>query len=237
MATSAQERTVRMTFWQKMAIGLALFIAFGFAQFSARGFVDFGHIPPYIHLHALVMLGWLGLTVAQPMLAERRDRALHRKLGWIGAVLAGLVVVLGSFVAIKIIAAHREPPFFTPPYFLALTQVGLLVFAGLVAAAIARRRETQWHRRLIIGSTVLLMEPALGRLLPMPLIMPWGEWVVLVVQLGTLAIVAGHDRRTLGGVHPATIACMAVVTLTHVVVELLAIAPPVVALAARIGGA
>ncbi|MEO6092416.1 MAG: hypothetical protein ABIT04_04670 [Novosphingobium sp.] len=237
MATRAQASTLRMTFWQKMALGLALFIAFGFAQFSARGFVDLGHIPAYIHLHALVMLGWLGLTVAQPMLAERRDRALHRKLGWIGAVLAALIVGLGSYVAIKVIAAHHVPPFFTPPYFLALTQIGLIAFGGLVAAGIARRRETQWHRRLIIGSTVMLMEPALGRILPMPLIMPWGEWAVLLVQIGALAIVAGHDRRTLGAVHPATISSMAVVTLTHFVVELLAIASPVVALAGRIGGA
>ena len=226
MATRAQASTNRMTFWQKMALGLALFIAFGFAQFSARGFVDFGHIPAYIHLHALVMLGWLGVTVAQPLFAERRDRALHRRLGWIGAVFAALVVGLGSFVSIKTIAAHHVPPFFTPPYFLALTQVGLIAFAGLVGAAIIRRRETQWHRRLIIGSTVMLMEPALGRILPMPLIMPWGEWAVLGVQLGALAIVAGHDRRTLGAIHPATIACMAVVAITHVVVELLAIAPP-----------
>lgn len=237
MATSAPASTLRMTFWQKMALALALFIVFGFAQFSARGFVDFGHIPAYIHLHALVMLGWLSLTVAQPLLAERRDLALHRTLGWIGAVLAALVVGLGSFVAIQVIGAHHVPPFFTPPYFLALTQFGLLAFAGLVGAAIARRRETQWHRRLIIGSTVLLMEPALGRVLPMPLIVPWGEWAVLAVQLGVLAIVAGHDRRTLGAVHPATVTCMAVVTLTHVIVELLAMTPPVVALAGRIGGA
>ena len=236
MASIAPARTGRLTFWQKMTGGIALFIVFGFLQFAARGFVDYGQVPFYVHLHAVVMVSWLGITVTQSLLAERADRALHRTLGWIGLGFAALVVVLGSVVAIKIIAAHHQPPFFTPPYFLALTQIDVVTFAGLLIAAIAMRRETEWHRRLIVGATVMLMEPALGRVLPMPLIMPWGEWATMAVQLGVLWIMLRHDRRTLGAVHPATITAMLVVTLSHVALELLATTAPVIALATRIAG-
>jgi hypothetical protein len=89
----------------------------------------------------------------------------------------------------------------------------------------------------MLGALILIMEPALGRILPMPLIMPWGEWLTLAIQLATLSIVARHDRKTLGAVHPATVAAGLVITLTHVVVELLAITPAWAALTARVVGA
>lgn len=239
MATVAQRAAAErdQSFWQRMAIGIAVFILFGFGQFAARGFVDYAHAPAIMHVHGLVMVGWLAITVVQPTLVSRGDVALHRRLGWISLVWAAGVVIVGSTIGFVAIRAGIQPPFFTPPYFLALTQVGLLFFAGMLAAAILCRRDTEWHRRLMIGSTVLIMEPALGRLLPMPLIMPWGEWAALAVQLGTLAIVLRHDRKVLGAVHPATIAAMLTVTAAHLAVEALAITPAWQALTARVIGA
>jgi hypothetical protein len=173
----------------------------------------------------MVMVAWLALMVVQPTLIQRGNPALHRRLGWTGAALALLIVATGSFVAIKSIERGTQPFFFTQPYFLALTQVGLLNFAGLVATAIVRRRETEWHRRLLVGAMVALMEPALGRALPMPLIMPWGEWLVLAVQLAVLGLIARHDRKAMGRVHPATLTVALVITLQHCIVETLATLP------------
>lgn len=225
MATLAQVEVNDQSFWQKTMLWISVFIVFGFAQFAARGLVDYGSVPLYVHAHAVVMMAWLGLTVTQATLVARDNLALHRRLGWLGAGLAALVVCLGSWVSIQIIQAHREPFFFTPPFFLALTQVGLLTFAGLITAAIMRRRETEWHRRLMVGALILLMEPALGRTLPMPLIMPWGEWAALAVQLGVLAVVARHDRKVRGTIHPATIVAGLVITLSHCIIETLAVTP------------
>jgi hypothetical protein len=191
-----------------------------------------------VHLHAVVFLGWLALFVTQNVLAERGSLALHRKLGWLGAGLAALMVVLGSFTAIKAIELGRQPPFFSPHYFLALTHVGVAVFGALIAAAILRRRETEWHRRLMLSATILLLEPALGRLLPMPLIGgEAGEWYVLALQIAVLGIAMLHDRKLWGRVHSALLWGAGAIILSHAATSALSRFPPVVALAQSIAGA
>lgn len=223
-------------FWQRMAIGLAVFIIFGFLQFAARGFADPLRAPFWVHLHGLAMLGWLALLIVQPSLVSRSNMALHRRLGWIGAGLALVITCLGVFTGVMALVLHRQPPFFTPPFFLTLTTVESLTFGAMAAWAIRRRRATDWHRRLMIGATIVVLEPALGRLLPIPLMGAWAEPVVALCQLAAVAIVAGYDRRTRGAVHPATWAMAAVVIAMRVAISLLAMTPPVIALAARLAG-
>jgi len=237
MATVAGTRAARLSFWAKMSIGISAFIVFGFVQFAARGFVDYAHAPVVMHLHGMLMVAWLGLLVTQSMLVGRGGLALHRTLGWASVVMLPLIVVLGGVTCITALRAGFFPPFFTPAYFLALVHVGVAIFAALVATAVARRGQADWHKRLMVGSTVLLMEPALGRILPMPLIMPWGEWLAMVIQLGIVAIIIRHDRREIGRTHPATTAIVMAVVLGHVMVEMLAIAPWWISFAARIASA
>jgi hypothetical protein len=240
MATAAPPLSYAddQAFYRRMAIGISVFIIFAFAQFSARGFVNIPTIPVWVHIHAVVFLGWLALFVTQNVLAERGSLALHRKLGWFGAGLAALMVVLGSFTAIKAIELGRQPPFFSPHYFLALTHVGVALFAALIGAAILRRRETEWHRRLMLSATVLLLEPALGRLLPMPLIGgEAGEWYVLALQIAVLGIAMLHDRKLWGRVHPALLWGAGAIILSHAATSVLSRFPRVVALAQSIAGA
>jgi hypothetical protein len=170
------------------------------------------------------------------MLAMRGDMAQHRLLGRIGGGLAAFIVLLGIFTGCAALALHRFPPFFAPPYFLALTATESIVFGALVWSAIRRRRTTDWHRRLMIGATVIILEPALGRLLPIPIMGPWAEPAVALGELAVVAIVAAYDRRTLGQVHRATWIVAAVVIATRIAISLLATTPPVVALAERLTG-
>lgn len=224
------------TFFNRYFLGLALFIALAFAQFDLRGMVDIAAMPLWIHLHAAVMVVWLGLLIVQPRLASA-SVATHRKLGWSGALLAILIVGVGMMAGQSALAAGIVPPFFSPAYFLALTQVEPAVFGALVVWAIAQRRRTDWHKRLMVGATILLLEPAFGRLLPMPLLGAWGQWAELAGQLAALAILARFDRRTLGRVHKATLASGAAVIATHVLVTLLAAMPAMQATALAMGPA
>lgn len=221
-------------FFTRLAIGLALFIVIAFAQFALRGIVDYRTAPFWVHLHGGLMLAWLALFTTQNWLIERRAIVQHRVLGRIGVVLAMLVALTASFTGYWAVAMERQPSFFPPAYFIALTQVTAVFYMALVFWAVSLRRNTQWHRRLMFASLILILEPALGRVLPLPLMMPWGEWAVLVVQLAVFLVILRHDRKTLGRMHPATWAGIAAVTLQHVVIEGLAIAPPFIRFAEAI---
>lgn len=222
-------------FFARLATGLALFIAFGFVQFQLRGMIDASRFSWVVHAHAGAMVGWLALSVVQPRLAAARNaRRWHRRLGWAATGLLAAIVVFASLTGIAAVRDGFVPPFFTPAYFLALVHVGVLAFAGMVLWAVALRRRPAWHKRLMIGSTVLIMEPALGRLLPMPLLGGWGEWLAMAFQLAALGFLARHDWRALGRIHPATLASAGLVVASHALIELLAVSTPVIALAASI---
>ena len=221
-------------YFTRFTICLALFIVFGFAQFSLRGFVDVRGTPLLTHLHAALMLAWLGLAVAQNVLVGRDQLSLHRKLGWLASALVAGIAVIGVSVGFSAVAGDRAPPFFSTPYFLALTILEPLIFSVVVAWGVTLRRNTQWHRRVMLGSMIIILEPALGRILPMPLMGAWGEWTILALQLLVLAILARHDHKGLGKTHPATLSLMGIVVIVHLSVSLLSVVPPFAAFAEAI---
>lgn len=234
MATLANSAAREKPFFLRMILGIAAIIVIGFLQFAARGYANYGTAPLWVHLHGFVMLSWLALLIIQSSLVQRGNLMQHRQLGVLGLGLAAVLVVLGSFTGLRAIALHRVPPFFTDAYFLALTQVEMVSFAGLIVAAVVNRRRAEWHRRLMLGAVIVLMEPALGRVLPMPLLGGLGEWLILAIQLGALVLVARHDRRRFIAVHPATLVCALVIVLNHVTITLAAATPLVADYAAGI---
>ena len=223
-------------FFRVMAISIAAFILFGFAQFALRGLANYQTAPIWVHLHGVAFVGWLALLVTQNLLAEKGSLALHRRLGWLGVGLAIAMVAIGLFATVKAVELHRVPPFFTNGYFLALGPVDVLTFALLVTAAIARRRNTQSHRRLMIAATVVLMEPALGRLLPMPFIGIWGPIGERAIQLAVLGIGMRHDLRLRAEIHPAWYWGAASVLLAQLSISALAACPAFVAYAEHLAG-
>ena len=147
------------------------------------------------------------------------------------------LVPLTSFTGIMAIVLHRQPPFFSPPFFLALTQVGALFFGGMVAAAIILRRRTEWHRRLMLSATVLVMEPAFGRIIPLPLTgADIGEGTIALLQVAVLGIAMLHDRKYRGAVHPALFWGAGAVIVSHALLSILSRFPPVIAIAESLAG-
>jgi FtsH-binding integral membrane protein len=225
------------SFFVKLAWILSIIIVVGFAQNAALGRVNIPAVPIWVHAHGLAMLAWLALFVTQNRLAASGNLALHRRLGWAGAFLVCAIVGLACFTGVMSLALHRYPPFFAAPFFLSLVMVDTLAFAGLVLAGVVNRRDTETHRRLIVGGTIMILEPAFGRLLPAPLLGgELTEWIVMLIQLGFVAAIALHDRKTRGRIHTATFSVGVVVALSHVLVSLAARSGPVIALAQRIAG-
>ncbi len=185
-----------------LAIAMAVVVVAGFSLQLAMGRSTF-ESPLRVHVHAVAFMGWVALFVAQTWLATRGPLALHRRLGWIAA--GWMVLMVGTALTVIVASARggTVPFFFAPQRFVVSNPASMICFVALTGTAIARRRETLWHARLHICGMAAIMGPAFGRMLPMPLLIPWAfEWAVAGGLLFPLAG-ALRDRRVLGRAHPA----------------------------------
>lgn len=189
-------------FFLVMAMAMALTIVAAFSAQFALGRSTFAS-RALVHVHALVFMGWVGLFVAQNWLAVNGPVKLHRQLGWIGAGWALALVLLGTWLTVDVVRRGTTPFFFQPQHFLIANPLTVLAFAVLTFWAIHMRRRTEWHRRLHLCGMAAIIGPAFGRLLPMPLLMPYAFEISVVAGLAFPVAGAVHDWRAERRVHPA----------------------------------
>lgn len=206
MATLAAHSQVQPAgddrFFLRAAIVMALTVAAGFSLQLAMGRSTFAS-PPLVHAHAIAFMGWVTLYLLQNAFVATDRMALHRRLGWIGAVWLVPMLVLGCVVTVAMARRGQVPFFFRPLQFLVFDPLTLFTFVGLTVAAIMLRRETAWHRRLHFCGMSLLLGPAFGRLLPLPLLQPCAWEVTFTACLAFPAAGIVSDLRRTGSVHPA----------------------------------
>ena len=167
------------TFYVGMATAAILTVFAGFAPtYYFSSLTGTGPFPAHIHAHAIVNSAWIALFFGQATLVATGHKALHRRLGFAGAALAGLIVVLGIITAVHGARSGWNPSRGAFPDALAFMMVGLrdiVVFAAFVTAGLWFRTQSDLHKRLMLLGTIGgLMWPAVtrmpvvaGRLLPM----------------------------------------------------------------------
>lgn len=210
-------------FFLTLSVLLTVLTAAGFVQLAARGITDPVGAPLHVHVHALLLVGWLGLFCTQNWLAWHGRLALHRQLGRASLLLVAAIVLANYHITITAIEMGRTGAF-TPAGFLALGAADTLGFAGLFAWAILRRRDTQWHRRLIFGATLMLAAAGFNRLLG-DLPIQLSVVASIGAQLAFVAAIGWHDRRTAGALHGATLVLALAVVLQRSLPLLLPMAP------------
>lgn len=184
------------------AFVMALTIIAGFSLQFAAGRSSFS-APPLVHAHALVFMGWVAIYLSQSVLATSGGLRLHRRLGWLATLWMVPMLFLGCAVTLALVRAGRVPFFFTPLQFIALDIFSLFAFVGLMIAGIVNRRRTDWHRRLNFCAMTLLLGPGVGRLLPMPFLIPYAfEATMIAIILFPVAGMIADIRRA-GKIHPA----------------------------------
>jgi hypothetical protein len=189
-------------FFRRMALVMAIIIAAGFTFQVAMGRSTFA-ARPLVHVHALVFFGWVALFLTQIWLVRAGDIARHRLLGRVGAVWVVAMVIMGIAITVDVTQRGIAPFFFQPQHFLVANPLGVLCFAGITAAAIVKRRESDWHRRLHLSALALLMGPAFGRLLPMPFMIPYAFEAAGIAGFVFIIVGMMRDWRVLGRVHAA----------------------------------
>ena len=211
-------------FFLKSAVVMALVIVFGFSLQLGMGRSTFAS-PLRVHLHAVLFMGWVAIYVLQNALVATDRIGLHRRLGWLAVFWAAAMVASGITVTVIMARAATVPFFFQPLQFLVFDPMAVSTFAGLTAAAVVLRRRTEWHRRLHFCGMAMLLGPAFGRILPLPLLQPWSWEATFAVTL--LFPVAGvmADRRRCGQVHPAWLWGLGTMLVSFLVVEILTYGP------------
>ena len=124
-----------------VAVFVPVIVLIGFARsYYLKGFFNTPAIPSLlVHLHGIVMTSWVVLFVVQVSLVARRRVRVHQRLGVFGAMLAALIVVVGTLTGIAG-AARGSSPGPPPLQFLVVPLGDILVFAILVGTALWFRR-------------------------------------------------------------------------------------------------
>ncbi len=135
-----------------------------------------GNVPIMItgvtHFHAIMLMTWFVLLVAQPILILRKKLAWHRLLGKVSYGVVGLLVVSTLLIIYQSQMREKNLPvlaanLFDFPVF--------LVFYGL---AIYYRKKPAYHARFMLMSVLPFLNPALARLQLPGLPVQLGLWVL-----------------------------------------------------------
>ena len=205
-----ERQSAERKFYTRMALVLVVVVFLGFApSFYLRGVMPpyprpNPTLPPFVIFHGALFTAWIAVFVAQTQLVAAGRRDLHMALGKSSMLLAIAMVPTMYLVGVWQVARANTPPFTTPLDWTALPLAAIPAFVILVFEAWRRRREPQWHKRLMLGaSMVVALGPAVGRL---PLAPPTTAGFVAQMSATLLFFVPLFiwDKRSLGRIHPAS---------------------------------
>jgi len=157
------------------------------------------------YIHGAVATGWMALAVVQPLLIASRRVTLHRQVGWLGAAVAGAVVLMNTLAVLASAARPDDsvpPP--TPLEFVGVLLSAITVFAILVGLAIAFRRDGPSHKRLMYLATINLLQAAIVRI-PLGFLYDAGPVTTFSLAYTFIVPLLGWDVAVWRRVHPATL--------------------------------
>lgn len=205
MNTSSGDRL----FFAGMGVVLLLIAVAGFGP-SFFGAIVSGEFdrPWFVHVHGIMMFGWLLLFIAQAGLAGTGHLKLHMSLGLVGLPLFVLIMI-GVVVVSVLGLIHTPPPIERLIDNIFLLQLFAFVLLPLffVLGMTARRKHPLHHKRYMLLLTFLMVEAALSRVDYIPGMgsqdtFYWVQYLYLDTILLALVL---YDWRTLGRIHPATL--------------------------------
>lgn len=171
------EQSISPTVINRIIIGIILLIItiqIGFFKTYIQHFPKFqeytaGHANTkyniIMHVHGVMMMGWVWMLLLQPILILKGKTKLHRRIGSLSYVLAPLVL-LSLYLAnrdqfINTSANNGQAAAIAG---LALTLPEAVFFAIVYSLAIFYRHRPALHMRFMCSTAFLFINPALGRM-------------------------------------------------------------------------
>ncbi len=139
-------------------------VQWGFYESYTSQFPTFENATTVIHIHGALLMAWLVLLVAQPMLIYFKKAKLHRRIGKVAFVLGPLIIISMFLVGkgsywrgVDVIPESENLGF------MALDIRGLVTFAIFWALAMGYRKTPSAHMRYMIATGLLAIGPGVGR--------------------------------------------------------------------------
>jgi hypothetical protein len=198
-------------FFTALTAVMAIVILVGFARtFFLKVFFpeaqSFAAPEPIFSVHGVIFAAWMGFLVLQALLIRAQRRDVHRYIGWVGAGLALLMVLIGSYGSL--VAAQRPDGFIgvpiPPQQFLIFPLVDMMLFGLFVTLAIAWRNKAQDHKRLMILATVNLVEAAIIRI-PLDFIAAGAPFTSRGLSYLFIVAIVAWDLRSSGRIQRVTL--------------------------------
>jgi hypothetical protein len=203
-------------FYTGMAVAFLFIVFAGFARtYYLRPYFGTPQLTPLLHLHGLIFTSWIVLLLAQTLLVATKRTAVHRRLGWAGAALAVLMILVGATTAVmraKIIEVPPGSP--SPLVFLTIPLGDMLVFALLIGAGFYYRRRLDVHKRLMLLATIAILPAAVARL-PLDFIQQVGPLAFFGLSDLFILVILLNDLLTRGRPHRATVWGGLLVIVSH----------------------
>jgi hypothetical protein len=153
-------------FYFLMSLLVASIVVWGFSHsIDASLFHPAIARPFLLWIHGAAFASWVLFYIAQSALVRTRNVRTHRAVGWFGAGLAAVMVVLGFTIAVIMGRFDKHTLHLTDTdVFLSVPFGDMVVFGTLVTLAIAWRRKPEFHRRLLFLATCCLLDAPFGRI-------------------------------------------------------------------------
>jgi len=159
-----RNRELNIFFWFSLFL-----LVFAITAFTLRAWLDAENLPSMgnsLVVHAIACGLWLAYVPTQAYLIAKRRITIHQTLGWASVVLAIAVVSSGVIISFEFLermeanAIFRDRAFF----FFFAGIVNFALFFSFYTLAIVRRRDREFHKRMMMFASVVLIPPAFNRL-------------------------------------------------------------------------
>jgi hypothetical protein len=142
-----------------------LIVVYGFSQTVDHNLIHAAPPRPWIlWLHGIVFSSWVVFFIFQSSLIRTHNVKLHRTMGWFGVGLASVMTVLG--LSTSIVMDRFNAVLFHDPggiTFFAIQLEDIVAFTTFFWLAVYWRKKPEYHRRLILTATCVLMTAAIAR--------------------------------------------------------------------------
>lgn len=145
---------------------MSMIVHIGFGATYIKEFPVFEKYNWLHHIHGALMGGWVMLLVAQPFLIHFKKFTTHRLLGKLSYVIAPCMFVSMFFIArYNYQTGILEESSAEVMGMQSITWMQIVIFILFYSLAIYFRKNTFYHMRFMIGTGIIMIGPAIGRII------------------------------------------------------------------------